>query len=623
MYVSANARVCACFLALCAVAACKGSNVAVDAGTDAADASIDVGGSDGGVDARVEIPLSFAWDPWPSGPVPYRLAHETCNHGGGQAGTCPEDFECTGSIDVPFVALTRTERVCERSGGDVRAPIVLNRPVNALAESAVVATLELPWLADAPPTGALRVRDRSGAVVYAEAARATQSLSVDPGTYQLTLTLPDRATFPSWARSGELVVRGPGAIELPMERATFETRCSAELGTCVFDLQSVATGVRRRSEGGPVPIVPSAQRVQVATEFGSADLGEVTGEAEFDGTPVRVSGTVRLDGAAFARGTVRFADADLPDAPTVDWPVTEAGYAGSILPGTYEVYLDTLSDRVAPQSRAWLGTYVVDADRTIDLDALTATWAGTMTVDDAEAPDVTDPDVETRLGILQLVDALGVASRGIVVRGRGGFSAAVLGTRADVRFTGTDPSMPRLAQVVAREEEIGTRGDAALDAGVRYVDVTVHVDGGRVPDGPSELDAPRGRVFVREESREISERLVPFGESVIRMVVPPGVFTFEYEVVGNPFMPDARVRLGEVDADELLTARTFELEVADVRIAFDARPGEQLQFREFGGVSRSDIDAGAARVLLYRGIYDVRTICAGGCGELLLGWTRF
>ena len=606
--------------------ACGGGGGTPDASlVDAGDAP-----HDALVDAPAETDAggaatTFAWDPWPSGPVDYVITHPRCNHGGGDAGECPAGYACGPAIDVPFVALTRREPVCEPTAEhDPFAPIPLRAPTPAAPETPREVVVRVHALDAAE--GTMRVRDALGREVYAGPAGPSTTLQLDPGPHALTLALPRTDAHPPWTRSGVLAVGAPGEVLLPLAQVRWTLRSELPRDA-TLRLRNQTTGAVEvlalaAGEARTLPLVPGAHTALVITDAGSFELepfevveAGAEGESTVARALARVEGRVALD-AGSARGTLRFVGAA---GDPVDVRLSDGAFTAALLVGDYDVYLDTLREPVAPQSRAWLGRFAIEADRTLELAARVVRFTGEVTVEGAPAPG----GPEGRLGFLQLEDPLGIASRAVDVRPGGRFEGTLLATTADLRFTGARDPLPRLAQRVAERATI-EEGEATFDVSARVLRVGLTTDGARLPDGPAELEAPRGRVVVSDGTREVAVAVPRSGVSEVLVHVPAGDFEVFYEASGSPFLPEARTQLGAVEVDALEARLDADVRIVDVRFSLAAGVvAERLRFRAFGDVARTDVAPAAGRVLLFGGTYDVRTVCLGGCGELLHGWLRF
>ncbi|HJL49302.1 MAG TPA: hypothetical protein RMG45_25820, partial [Polyangiaceae bacterium LLY-WYZ-15_(1-7)] len=328
-------------------------------------------------------------------------------------------------------------------------------------------------------------------------------------------------------------------------------------------------------------------------------------------------GAATVDGAPAAGATVLFHDLD-GDA-RVEVPVREGRYAAQLHPGRWAVYLDARDAPGLPPVRALVEpALTLEGDGLFDVAASRVRLRGVLTVDGAEAPSGGD---DARLGYLQLVDELGVASRGVDVAPGGAFDADLLATRADVRFLGTHPALPRLPTIVAsgaRPSDVPVRWDLPT----RWLEVRLTVNGRPLPEGRLDVAGGRGVVLIEPADGGTRQELPlpPRGAAIAGARVPPGVWRVRYRNALHPTMPRAERSVGEVDLREESEAELVaDLEV--VELAIDAPVAALLRFTDLEEEAHAmvPLSSGRATTWLFGGVYRVRR---ASDGRLLSGWLR-
>lgn len=563
-------------------------------------------------DSSSPVMTSFEWNPWPEGPVPYRVEIAACNDDAAQPGRCPAGFGCTGNVDVQLVAATRGERVC------VATESITELAIDRFEPYAPDAPIDVPLVViiDGEPfegTGTLRLIDADGAEAYSGPLVST-SLALEPGELRAFVSVRRDARNPEWTRSGRVVVgEGPIVIELESGLATLEGEGRARLlnRNTGVDLETTLPAT--------LSLVPGTYDVLLLRPEGSARqdalVVEAMGEhgATLVAEVVRAEGEVRVDGDPLSLGRVVFYDAETRDE--VSTAIVDGRYAVDLVDRTWAVYLDTREvDGSLPQMRA-LTHEAVRASSDLDLDVSTVSLRGTYTVDGVAAP-----NLGTRWGFLQVVDALGIAGAGVSVQD-GSFEGRVYASRASLVFIGTHATAPRLAQRVA---EALLLDDVPIELDVRtaQLEIALRVDGGTFPVAPDIVPRGRGVVTIADDTRSLDALLPPRGEAIASIVVPPGRYVLTYVNDAFDEVPVGQYVLGEVDVDGE-TRADFDLELHEIFLTLPADAGRA----RFSGPGDSWADtevtgAAAGTIRLFGGTWRMHELCAAGCGRLVLGWIR-
>jgi len=580
-----------CLLAL--LLACGSSPAPSDAGgsQDAGPGSQDAGRSDAErQDAGAGV--VFTWDPWPRGSTPYRRTQSRCNHAGRLAGECPAGFECSAAIDVAYVALTREERVCEATSEVTE--VDLRDEAVALSDGVPVRlTIDVP-----AAEGLLRLRDERGFEVYVDEARPAQTLMLARGTHDVSLVLEGP---PEQVRAGVLEVAGPGEAHLEVSAehldVTLDPRVLRVRATNL-DTGTVAE-VDLEGGAGVLSVVPGPQRLRLEAPFGAltTDVLE-SGALTTDALGARI---VTVEGAAEGDEVLFAAGAEVRGRA----PILGGAYAAPVFAGPLDVYLERDGER------GFVGSLDASEDVRFDVGASRLVLRGLLTVRGAPAP-----SSEVRLGFLRLSDALGVANPGVQIGGDARFEAEVFAGTFGLTFVGTAPVVPRVAQDLGAHELEGA--PLELDLALGGLDVELF----GLPEGD------RGELVFTPAGggARVAIPVPRTGDARVYAQLPPGRWEARHELAIAGF-PEGSAWIGAVDlTDEARLERRLRPTVLDVRTAYgsgrlQARSPEILGGDVFEVPIGGD---GIARLRVYDGVYELRRVCLGaGCGEKLLGWTRF
>lgn len=553
---------------------------------------------------------SFAWNPWPEGPVPYRVEIAACNDDAAQPGRCAAGFACTGNVDVELVAATRGERVC------VATESITAIAIDRFEPYAPDAPIDVPLVVtiDGEPfegTGTLRLIAADGAEAYSGPLMSS-TLMLEPGELRAFVSVSRDARHPEWTRSGRVVVgEGPILIELQSGLAMLEGEGRARLVNrdTGVDVETLLPTT--------LPLVPGTYDVLLLRPEGSAPqealvieaMGEhsATLEAEF----VRAEGDVRVDGDPISVGRVVFYDPETRDE--VSTAIVDGRYAVDLVDRTWAVYLDTREvDGSLPQMRA-LTHEAVRASNDLDLDVSTVSLRGAYTVDGVAAPSLGE-----RWGFLQVVDPLGIAGAGVSVQD-GAFEGRVYASRASLTFIGTHSTAPRLAQRVA-EGIVLDDVPIAIDVRTAQLEVALRVDGGTFPIAPDVVPRGRGVVAIADDSRSLDALLPPRGEAIASIVVPPGRYSITYVNESFDEVPIGRYALGEVVADGE-TRADFDLDLHEIALTLPADAGRaRLEGLDESWVDTNVTGTAPGIVRVFGGTWQMYEVCTAGCGRLVMGW---
>ena len=569
---------------------------------------------DAGVD-RVDVPVavetSFVWDPWPEGPIAYRVELASCNDDAALPGRCGEGFDCTGSLDVELVALTRSERVC------VARDAVTAIRVATFEPYAPSDPVEVPLVvtSNGEPfegSGTLRLIDAQGAEAYSGPLVDGATLRLGRGELRALVSVPRDARNPEWTRGARVVV-GEGAIAIPFEHGSAVLRGEGRAA-----LRNLDTGVDLEVElPADVPLVAGTYEVTLVRAEGSApqaSLRVVPGEAvelELEARVVDAAGAVRIDGAPVMAGEVVFHDPETGHEVRTD--VVAGRYGVTLLDRAWAVYLDMREvEGTLPQMRALTHEAVRPSDA-LDVEVSTVSLRGTYTVDGAPAPTFGE-----RFGFLQVVDALGIAGAGVSVQD-GAFEGRVYASRASLRFVGTHSTAPRLAQTVAEGVSID---DAPIEIDVQtaQLEIALRIDGATFPASSAVVPRGRGVVSIGDATRSLDALLPPRGEAIASIVVPPGRWTLRYVNEGFEALPIGQLELGEVEVvGETRVERDLALHEIFLSVPPDA--GRVRFSGSDGSWAETAVSGGApGTIRLFAGTWRAHELCTAGCGRLLLSW---